>query len=777
MDGKRPETTGGSQPIGSRSMNREHTHSLPKGCEDFGRGNGLGESSKGLEGEIPTLDWKLLSSLYLPGENASYSLHNGNGEFLEVTGGYELVWNRNRDDFRNCRIHKLIESSVGFSEWFLGMESGSESSIYSATVISNKTRSVTIALKRVSLFIGSHPSQSRILLKAVPQNTNPNRIQYESLYSKYTTDGSYVDSNDEWDMCLGFSKNELVDSSLFELVHKEDQQVLKDILRSVQEAEIPKARLIRFLTSKGLQKLLLIDCVYSDGYFEISAQDITLDTISPRSSLQRISAILDNTSIAIIEASDPSYYFSQVNSAFERLTGYRGDENTCLFDLFGRKTNAESSSKITTSIQEKVEGSVDILMYRKNGDRFWGSTRTYSLIDQFGKTHYTAITIEDVTREIETQKSAIQEENLRALGQMASGIAHDFNNLLAPILGFSELLLNMPAGGRDDEKLVSFLEKIKIAAQDGAAVVGRLREFYSTQDSCEELNKNIDPKALAQQVKDLTQHRWKSQAEARGANIEFLSIVQSTKFIRGNEAELRQALSNLVINAVDAIDGDGSITLSIFDANDDICIKIIDTGRGMPEKIRTKCLDPFYTTKGKFGTGLGLSIVAGVVKRHGGNIDIESEEGHGSTITIFFPAVDVEVLESTLKPSLNSSNSLHIMLVDDEAILLDVLSELLCSGGHNVEKFKSGKAALAAFKTNHYDLVITDRAMPNMSGDQLASEIKSIKPQTPVIMATGFGDIIDETEEPLDNVDLILAKPIPLDLLNQKLSELTSELN
>ena len=194
----------------------------------------------------------------------------------------------------------------------------------------------------------------------------------------------------------------------------------------------------------------------------------------------------------------------------------------------------------------------------------------------------------------------------------------------------------------------------------------------------------------------------------------------------------------------------------------------------MSESIQVKCSDPFYSTKGKLGTGLGLSIVAGIVKCHKGEIEIESFIGSGSTVTIQLPAVDVTPAKIDKKTSSESSNSLRIMLVDDEAVLLEVLSELLDSGGHVVRKFEDGAAALNAFKKESFDLVITDRAMPNMSGEQLAAKIKAINSRTPIIMATGFGDMISDDNETSENVDLVLAKPVTLDLLNQKLSELTS---
>ncbi len=773
MDGKRPETTGGALPVGSRSSNREPAHSVSNGSFDL-----AGNDRKGIDKSIPDLDWTLLERLTLPGENASLSLHDGNGAFIKVAGGSKTLWNQTEEKLVGQRFTDFIEPNPALIEWFLKLEKGNQDSVFSAKIVTAHNGPIPVSLKRIPLFIGSQPSQSRILLKAVLDPAQAQIEPYESASFDCDPQGRFLKASDNWRSVLGVPKQDLKSLSLFETVQEEDRKDLAAYLETLLVSEEPQTRSFRFLLSTGDERTFLLSGKYSEKRFEFLAQDITLDSADPNANLQRISAKLSTTGLAWMETSLSHCRIINANFAFEQMTGFRRSELPCFTDLFGGDDDENIVSKAISSIQNATEDVFEIQMYRKDGDKSWVELKTHPLRDQTGQVHYTAFSIRDITKERESQKTAIQQENLRSLGQMASGIAHDFNNLLAPILGFSELLLNMPNGGRDDKKLISFLEKIKVAAQDGAAVVGRLREFYCNQDSSDEINSDIDLQKLAQQVRDLTQHRWKSQAEARGAHIEFRSTVRSNRFIHGNEPELRQALSNLVINAADAIEGDGVISLSIIDDGDDIRIRIKDTGCGMPEKIRAKCLDPFYSTKGKLGTGLGLSIVAGIVKHHNGNIKIESVEGTGSTINIRLPAIDANFEKAPPKRSSVSSNSLRIMLVDDEAVLLEVLSELLGSGGHKVENFENGEAALEAFRKDAYDLVITDRAMPNMSGDQLAKELKAIDPSIPIIMATGFGDMMTENEEKTTNVDLVLAKPVPLDVLNQKLSELTSnELN
>ncbi len=327
---------------------------------------------------------------------------------------------------------------------------------------------------------------------------------------------------------------------------------------------------------------------------------------------------------------------------------------------------------------------------------------------------------------------------------------------------------------KDEKKIVSYLNKIQTAAQDGAAVVSRLREFYRSQSSPEEFIE-IQPEELLWQVKELTRHRWKNQAEAKGLDIDFQMEISSGRAIMGNEPELRQVFANLIINAVDAMKSDGCIGVSVTDFKQSVRIEISDTGCGMNEETRHKCLEPFYTTKGKLGTGLGLSIVFGVVQRHHGEFNIHSIEGKGTRIVMDFPAVKITKKAPVDKEEAAKATALRIMLVDDEEVLLEVISELLASSGHTVDVYANPTSAINAFKDKQYDLVITDRAMPLMSGDQLAAAIKEVAPDTPIFMITGFGDLIKDSGDLPDNVDEVLAKPVPLDVLNRKLSELVAK--
>ncbi len=365
----------------------------------------------------------------------------------------------------------------------------------------------------------------------------------------------------------------------------------------------------------------------------------------------------------------------------------------------------------------------------------------------------------------DTQQQIIQRERMHALGRMANGIAHDFNNALAPILGFSELLLMKPELRRDDGKLKNYLEMIHNASQESAKVVSRLREFYRFREEGEVLTP-IVVNDLVQQVVSFTQPRWKDQALAAGQTIEIRTELGNVPSIAGNEGELREALVNLIFNAVDAIPRRGTITIRTEVQGRWLVIAVIDDGAGMSAEVKARCLEPFFTTKADQGTGLGLGSVYGIVRRHEGEIDIQSEPGRGTSVTLSLP-----LERGPAKPPRASrlpeqpSQPLRILVVEDEPIVREVLSVYLIEDHHQITTAVNGRDGLEKFQAGQFDLVLTDRAMPEMNGDQLAAEIKKLKPNQPLILLTGFGDLMIGAGEQPEGVDFVVSKPFTLNTL------------
>ena len=368
-----------------------------------------------------------------------------------------------------------------------------------------------------------------------------------------------------------------------------------------------------------------------------------------------------------------------------------------------------------------------------------------------------------------TQQTVMQQERLRALGQMASGIAHDINNALSPIVGFADLLVrgesSLSANGK------KYLQYIKTAGEDITHIVARLREFYRQRDSKEALQ-SLNLNDLAREVIDMTRPRWRDIPQSRGVMVEMRTDFDAdlTSLV-GIESELREALTNLILNAVDAIPTGGTITIrtrvgspSPSEAPTHVLLEVSDTGIGMSEETRKRCLEPFYSTKGKRGTGLGLAMVYGVMERHGGQIDIHSELGQGTVIRLILPIRRLPGADPVAYGSEGSALPLNILCIDDEPLLRELLKEILEREGHRVSLADGGQSGVdefraAANRQRPFDVVLTDLGMPYFDGRQVVKTIKEESPATPIIMLTGWGTFMKEDGDMPDQVSGILTKP------------------
>jgi len=366
----------------------------------------------------------------------------------------------------------------------------------------------------------------------------------------------------------------------------------------------------------------------------------------------------------------------------------------------------------------------------------------------------------------ETQEHVIQRERLHALGRMASGIAHDFNNALAPILGFSELLLRRPEHLRNEEKARGYVEMIHTAAEDSAKIVARLREFYRYREE-NDVFTPVSLNDLIQQVISLTQPRWKDQAQANGVYVTMKTELENIPTIAGNEAELREMLFNVVFNAIDAIPEDGAITFRTSMRGDRALLQVADNGTGMTEEVRARCLEPFFSTKDEHGTGLGLGIVYGIVRRHDGSIEIDSAPGKGTTVSITLPLYKEQPRPARPEPAGMMERPLHLLVVEDEPLVREVIEVYLLEDHHVVQTACNGREGLEKYRAGTFDIVLTDRAMPEVNGDVLAAEVKKINPHQPVILLTGFGDLMSGAGEKPEGVDLVVSKPFTLNSLRE----------
>jgi len=373
----------------------------------------------------------------------------------------------------------------------------------------------------------------------------------------------------------------------------------------------------------------------------------------------------------------------------------------------------------------------------------------------------------------QTQQTVMQQERLKALGQMASGIAHDVNNALSPVVGFADLLVRSETNLSPNGK--KYLRYIKTAGEDIAHIVARLREFYRRRDERESLF-SLNLNQLAEQVIDMTRPRWRDIPQGRGIMVEMQTDLDpGLPELVGIESEVREAVTNLILNAVDATPNGGKITVRTRVGGWDFggagerkpthaVLEVSDTGIGMDEKTRKHCLEPFYSTKGKRGTGLGLAMVYGVMERHEGQIQIESEMGKGTLIRLIFPIREVVSSDAPEAGDASPAAPLQILCIDDEPLLRELLKEILERDGHRVEVTDGGQAGLDAFRAANsrgqpFDVVITDLGMPYLDGRQVAKAVKHESPQTPIILLTGWGAFMKADGDMPAQVDSVLSKP------------------
>jgi signal transduction histidine kinase/CheY-like chemotaxis protein len=367
-----------------------------------------------------------------------------------------------------------------------------------------------------------------------------------------------------------------------------------------------------------------------------------------------------------------------------------------------------------------------------------------------------------------------QIEKLSALGELASGVAHDFNNTLAGILGRAQLLMRTG----DIEKIRRGLEIIIRSAEDGAKTVKRIQDFARQRR-----DHDLEPVAVDQlllDVSEITRPRWKDRAEAAGVHITLELQLRSNGAVLGDGSELREVLINMVFNAVDAMPDGGRLTLTADEGGGFVELCVRDTGTGMSPEVRSRIFDPFFTTKGKAGMGLGLAVSYGIVSRHEGSIEVESEVGGGSTFRIRLPAAKSRLRarpreeETAQAAPAARPERLKVLVVDDEKAVRDLLCEILEAEGHGVRAASSGREALRLFREGEFDAVFTDIGMPGMSGWELAHAVREIDARIPLAVITGWGEAVGSAEQRAAQVDWVVTKPFTTDRITQLAAEISA---
>jgi signal transduction histidine kinase/ActR/RegA family two-component response regulator len=368
-----------------------------------------------------------------------------------------------------------------------------------------------------------------------------------------------------------------------------------------------------------------------------------------------------------------------------------------------------------------------------------------------------------------------QLEKLSALGELASGVAHDFNNTLAGILGRAQLLQRT----NDPEKIKRGLEIIIKTAEDGAKTVKRIQDFARQRRDHDFELVSIDQ--IVTDASEITRPRWKNCAEAANIHINLVLQIHSNAMVMGDDSELREVFVNMVFNAIDAMPEGGTLSLASSTIGESVVITIADTGVGMYPEVRSRIFDPFFTTKGKAGLGLGLAVSFGIIRRHGGNIEVDSIYGKGTEFRITLPLASVVKVDEPTSSRNDQTSGIDaravaqttVLVVDDEDFVRDLLKDILECEGCEVHVAECGSQALEIIGKTQIDCVFTDVGMPGMSGWELAQAIREKNGVIPIAVITGWGEAVGSNEQKAAGVDWVVPKPFTAD----RIVELVKDIN
>ena len=375
----------------------------------------------------------------------------------------------------------------------------------------------------------------------------------------------------------------------------------------------------------------------------------------------------------------------------------------------------------------------------------------------------------------ERRERATHAEKMAALGELSFGVAHNVNNTLTGILGRAQLLLRT----NDPEKINAGIEMIVKSAEDGAHIIRRIQDFARRQPSRK--FEAVSVAGLMKDVCEMSRPRWESRVD--GPQIRLALVADCTASVLGDAVELREVLVNMIYNAIDAMPSGGEIRLSSQEANGRVVLTIADNGTGMTPDVRSRLFDPFFTTKGKSGTGMGMAVSFGIIRRHNGSIDVESEPGRGATFRISLPVAEetgpaAEGNSAPFEVGIRE-DKIRVLVVDDETAVREVLREALEAEGCEVVVAESGEMALKLYDASagKLDIVFTDIGMPEMSGWELASEIRRRSETIPLAIVSGWADAISCDARQAIKADWVVSKPFDIAIIARIANEVAARRN
>jgi PAS domain S-box-containing protein len=524
------------------------------------------------------------------------------------------------------------------------------------------------------------------------------------------------------------------------------------------------------LRSPGLQNLLDSGHHNLQQLVEVSPRDAQNTDSEPKTSIAYLKSVMQYVpqGVCIIDM------HGNINYANQRLLHMLNCKPAYIYarsirDIFADDTGYETFKKALGKKEITRLSGVHLSM--AGGPALPVEIFLHPLKDQNGKIDGVMLIIYDLSTSQSLSEGMLRDEKLKAIGTMAGGVAHNFNNLLTAILGNIELLARDIA----DPAAIKRIKNIERAVLDGAQMIRRLQAFTQFRKIRRMECAQADINAVIDDVIELTSPRWKDICQKNGIRINLTKELDKTEPASIPQPELKEVLINMVFNAIDAMPHGGDITMRAYQRGSMVFIEIEDTGLGMSNETKKQIFDPFFSTKGVGNSGLGLSVSYGLIVGSGGDIKVRSQEGKGTTFILSLPVAGHQKFnmadDKTNDPNIKA---LKVLVVDDDAQIVDLLSSMLSDMAHSVTGVSNGEEALELIKKDSFDLIITDLGMPLVNGWQIAEAARQKKPPVPVILLTGWGPDYDGEDLKAHGVDAVLCKPFKFDTL---LSTITNIIN
>ncbi|MCD4744070.1 MAG: PAS domain S-box protein [Desulfobacteraceae bacterium] len=593
--------------------------------------------------------------------------------------------------------------------------------------------------------------------------------------------------------CKTFRKTqtELIGEAFMPLIHKDDQDNVGKAIKSVFNPPYTVHVEERALTKDGWRWQSWLNTAVLDQDNKVEAvigvgRDIDDRKKTELALIKSEEQFRDlfNSITDLIHTQDMEGRFTTVNPAMQRLFGYSKEE------FLGRRAadfmEPELKSGFKTRYLEKVkkQGSLEGVgcYFTKTGEKIYIEYKSSLVKPESGKPYISGIG-RDVTERIlseervkKLQKQIVQAQKMESIGTLAGGIAHDFNNILFPIVGHTEMLLEDVPEGSSFKKSLNEIYSSTLRAKN---LVEQILTF-SRQESSE--LKLVKMQPIIKEALKLMRSTIPTTIDIQQ------NISKDCGVIKADPIQIHQLVMNFTTNAYHSMEetggelkvslkqvklGEHDVEISSMVPGVYICLTIADTGIGMDKELIEKIFDPFFTTKevGK-GTGMGLSVVHGIVKSLNGTIQVHSEPGKGTEFNIYLPVVEKAFEEQKIQAKEPIQRGTEkILFVDDEEEIIAMEEEILKRIGYQVSSYTSSIEALEVFRANpgKFDLVITDMAMPGMSGDRLSAELTKIRSDIPILLCTGFSETMSEEKAASLGIKGFLMKPVVMKDLSQKI--------